>query len=305
MEIKTVSFIGLGALGVLFGHQMSKNMPKENLRFIADQKRIEKYKREKVYCNGEPCDFNYITPDEVQEPADLIIFSVKNEGLKDAVQAVKNQVGPNTIMISLLNGIKSEEVIGQTYGMDKILYCVAQGMDAVKVGNQLTYDHMGKLCIGERESGYTSDRLKTICNFFENVKISYEAVSDIYKHLWGKFMLNVGVNQTVAIYGNDYSSVLKEGKYRDIMIAAMREVMALSVSEGVPLTEEDLNYWLSVIGKLSHRGKPSMRQDVEAKRYSELDLFAGTVIELGKKHGIPTPVNQDLYNKMKEIESAY
>lgn len=305
MEIKTVSFIGLGALGVLFGHQMSKNMPKEDLRCVADQKRIEKYKREKVYCNGEPCDFHYVTPDEKQEPADLVIFSVKYDGLQDAIQAVKNHVGPNTIIISALNGIKSEEVIGQIYGMDKVLYCVAQGMDAVKVGNQLTYDHMGMLCIGEREPGNVTDRVQAVCEFFKRVKVPYEAVPNMYKHLWGKFMLNVGVNQTVAVYGNDYSSVLKEGKYRDIMIAAMREVMTISKKEGVSLTDEDLSYWLSVVGKLSHQGKPSMRQDVEAKRYSELDLFAGTVIELGKKHDIPTPVNQDLYNKMKEIESTY
>ncbi len=153
MNIKTVSIIGLGALGILFGHQLSKKMPKSDLRIIADQDRITRYENEKIYCNGESCHFNYVTPEAVCEPADLLIFAVKFDGLENAVQAVKNHIGENTIILSALNGITSEAVIGQTYGMDKVLYCVAQGMDAVKVGNELTYTHRGMLCFGDREPG--------------------------------------------------------------------------------------------------------------------------------------------------------
>ena len=87
--------------------------------------------------------FHLSGPDEPCEPADLLIFTVKYNGLKDAIQAVKNHVGDQTIILSALNGISSESVIGQAYGEEKILYCVAQGMDAVKEGNQLTYDHIG------------------------------------------------------------------------------------------------------------------------------------------------------------------
>ena len=132
MEIKRVSIIGLGALGILFGNQLAKKMPKEALKMIADQDRIKKYETEFVYCNGEQCYFNYILPEDSCEPADLLIFSVKFNGLYEALKAVEHHIGENTIILSLLNGITSEAIIGQTYGMDKVLYCVAQGMDAVK-----------------------------------------------------------------------------------------------------------------------------------------------------------------------------
>jgi 2-dehydropantoate 2-reductase len=89
------------------------------------------------------------------------------------------------------------------------------------------------------------------------------------------------------------------------MISAMREVMALSEKEGINLTEDDLSYCLSVLSKLSPEGKPSMRQDMEAKRYSEVELFSGTVLKLGKKYDIPTPVNEELHNKIKLTESKY
>jgi 2-dehydropantoate 2-reductase len=305
MEIRKVSIIGLGALGILFGNHFAKRMPKEDVRIIADRKRMDKYKKEHVYCNGEPCDFHYITPEEPCEPADLLIFTVKYEGLQDAVQAVQHHVGKDTIILSALNGITSEGIIGQVYGLDKMLYSVAQGMDAVKVGNKLTYDHMGMLCFGDQKPGMISDKVKTVAAFFDNIDFPYEVDTNMNKRIWGKFMLNVGVNQTVAVYKSNYGEVQREGEARDTMIAAMREVITLSEYEGVNLTEDGLNYWLSVLATLSPEGKPSMAQDLEARRYSEVALFAGAVLEMGEKHQIPAPINKKLYDTIKSIEGTY
>jgi 2-dehydropantoate 2-reductase len=305
MEINKVSIIGLGALGILFGSHLAKRMPMEAVRIIADRKRIDKYKKEQVYCNGEPCDFHYVAPEEPCEPADLLIFTVKYEGLHDAIKAVQHHVGKDTIILSALNGITSEGIIGQVYGVDKILYSVAQGMDAVKEGNKLTYDHMGILCYGDQEPGMISDKAKSVAAFFDKVDFPYEVDTNMNKRLWGKFMLNVGVNQTVAVYKSNYGEVQQEGVARETMIAAMREVITLSEYEGINLTEADLNYWLNVLAALSPEGKPSMAQDLEARRYSEVALFAGAVLEMGEKHQVPTPVNQKLYNTIKSIESTY
>jgi len=301
MVIKKVSIIGLGALGILFGNHLAKKLPRTDLRIIADQDRIQRYKEDGVFCNGERCDFNYVRPQEVCEPADLLIIAVKFNGLDDAIRAVKQHVGEKTIILSLLNGITSEEIIGEAYGRDKILYSVAQGMDAVKVENQLTYDHMGMICFG----GNKTEKVNSLAEFFEQAEIPYEVDSDMLKRLWGKFMLNVGVNQTVAVFESNYGEVQLEGPARTMMISAMREVMALSEKAGVRLTEEDLDYWLSVLGTLSPDGKPSMAQDVEAKRFSEVELFAGTVVKLGKRYDVPTPVNQELYQQIKLAENQY
>lgn len=305
MAIQKVSIIGLGALGVLFGNQFSKKMKAEDLRIIADAERIQRYEKDKIYSNGEECSFHYVTPKEQVEPADLLIIAVKSTGLQDAIQAVKHHVSDKTIILSLLNGISSEEMIGETYGMDKVLYCVAQGMDAVKVGNQLTYHNSGMICFGDRYPGPASSKAKELASFLEEMNIAHEIDEQMFKRQWGKFMLNVGVNQTVAVYESNYGIVHEQGEARDTMIAAMREVMALSEKENVHLTEDDLNYWLQVLGTLSPTGKPSMAQDVEAKRYSEVELFAGTVLKLAKKHGIQTPVNEELYSKINDKESQY
>ncbi|MDR6999228.1 ketopantoate reductase family protein [Neobacillus niacini] len=300
-----VSIIGLGALGILFGNHLSKKMPKGDLRIIADKDRIKRYMEEGVFCNGESCEFQYLTPEDPCEPADLILFAVKFNGLDDAIRAVKHHIGENTVILSALNGISSEAIIGESFGMDKVLYCVAQGMDAVKVGNQLTYDHMGMLCFGDREPGVISSKTRRVAEFFEKMEVPFEIDPNMQRRQWGKFMLNVGVNQTVAVYQGNYSEIQKEGQARDTMIAAMREVIQLSEKEGIHLVEEDLNYWLDVLSTLSPTGKPSMAQDMEAKRMSEVDLFSGAVLGLGQKHGVSTPVNKELYEKIKTMENKF
>jgi len=305
MEIKTVSIVGLGALGVLFGNHLSKHMNRENLRIVADSNRIEKYIHEGVFCNGVPCDFNYVSSDAACTPSDLLIFSVKSNSLEAAISTAKNQVGPNTLIISLLNGISSEEIIGQTFGMEKIIYSVAQGMDAVKIENKLNYQQMGMICFGDMKNDLTSEKVLVLDDFLNKMFVPHEVSPNMHKKLWGKFMMNVGVNQSVAVFECDYGGVQRDGIARETMIAAMREVITLSEKEDVFLTEDDLNYWLRVLEGLNPQGKPSMRQDIEAKRYSEVNLFAGTVLTLGRKHEIDFPVNQMLYNKIKALENDF
>ncbi len=161
---------------------------------------MTRYENEKFIVMVNVANLIMLHQKNVCEPADLIIFTVKLDGLKNAIKAVKNHIGENTIILSALNGITSEAIIGQTYGMDKVLYSVAQGMDAVKVGNELTYDHMGMLCFGDREPGLISEKVKRVADFFEKMKFPYEVDTNMNKRQWGKFMLNVGVNQTVAVY---------------------------------------------------------------------------------------------------------
>jgi 2-dehydropantoate 2-reductase len=305
MTIRNVTIVGLGALGILYAGSLAGKMPKENLHIVADTGRIKSYREKGILRNGRAMDFQYMLPEETVEPADLILIAVKYEGLENALKAIHNHVGPGTILLSLLNGIRSEEDIAAVYGWDKVLFCVAQGMDAVKEGNALTFTRHGLLCIGDTKAGPASDKLIAVRDFFEQTGIPYVIDPDMRKRMWGKFMLNVGINQTVAVYEGDYGSVQRPGEARDVMIAAMREVLPLAAAEGVNLGEEDIEYWLSVVDPLNPAGKPSMRQDTEAKRKTEVELFSGTVLELSKKHGIPAPVNRMLNDKIREMEDGY
>ena len=164
MDIKNVSIIGLGALGILFGQQMAEK-PGSKLTIIADEGRIEKYQKQGIFCNGKPCDFHYQTPDD-HGIADLILFSVKISGLNDAIRSVKSHVGPDTILMSLLNGITSEAIIGAAFGEANLIWAVAQGMDAVKEANRLQYRNPGMICFGNRNGDEPSEKVARVQRFF-------------------------------------------------------------------------------------------------------------------------------------------
>jgi 2-dehydropantoate 2-reductase len=93
----------------------------------------------------------------------------------------------------------------------------------------------------------------------------------------------------------------KEAK--DLMVSAMREVIQLSQKAGVNLSEEDISGFDPYLFRLNPQGKTSMLQDVEAGRKTEVEMFAGRVIALGRQFNVLVPVNQMLFDRIRAIES--
>ncbi len=91
---------------------------------------------------------------------------------------------------------------------------------------------------------------------------------------------------------------------RDLMRSLMEEVVALAPEAGIDLGTEDIDEWEKILAKLSPAGKTSMLQDVEAGRKTEVEIFAGRVVELGRKYNVPTPVNATVQRIIKVIESG-
>ncbi|MDI9460675.1 MAG: ketopantoate reductase family protein [Saccharofermentanales bacterium] len=303
-QIKTVSLIGLGALGLLFAEPFASAASPGGFRVIADASRQEKYRKEGLYNNDKELSFNMFRPDETCEPADLLIFAVKYGQLPRAIADVARHVGDQTIILSLLNGISSEEDIRAVYG-DKVIGCTVQGMDATKEGNRLYWKNMGGFTLGELYSDQITPRLLLVADYLTRAKIPYTLVTDMRDRMWGKFMLNVGINQVVSVCEGNYGLVQREGPERERMIAAMREVIPLAEAEGIRLGEKDILYWLDVIKPLAAEGMPSMRQDLLQGRKTEVDLFAGTVVKLGHKYGIATPINQALLEEILTLEKDF
>lgn len=115
-------------------------------------------------------------------------------------------------------------------------------------------------------------------------------------------MINVGINQTSAVMRAPYGVFQRSQEAQDVMDSAMREVIAVAEAVKVRISGEDIDNWYSFLSQLSPDGKTSMLQDVEAKRKTEVEMFSGKMIELGKSYSIPTPVNQTLYRIIKVIE---
>ena len=298
MKIQHIDIVGLGALGVMYADFFTRKLGKECVRVLADKERVERYRKETVTFNGKVCDFNYRDAAEETESAQLLLFTVKYGALEQAMEEVAHLVGPDTILLSALNGIRSEEDLGRKFGKEKVIHCIAQKMAAMKEGNAAVCTNPGELALGVLDEGKKKN-LDVVKLFFDETGFPYSCPENMRHAMWAKLLCNVGVNQTLALYGGTYRDVQKEGEAREMMKAAMRETFLVANAEGVDLTEKDLHEWVGIIDGLNPDGEPSMRQDSKAGRKTEVVLFAGTICELGKKHCIATPVNDIFMEKIR------
>lgn len=302
-SINTIAIIGGGALGALYGSTFCE-MDSSCVSFVAEGNRRERLTSEGLTINGKVYRIPVISPEETSQYSDLIIVAVKYNQLDAAIHDMRNRVGDNTIIMSVMNGIDSEERIGAAYGMDRILYTVAIGMDAVREGNTVTYTNPGRIFFGEARNEKITERVRNIQLLFSRAGLIYDTPPDMLHALWNKFMVNVGINQASAVLRADYSVFQTSKEARELMASAMKEVINVAGAMKINLTEDDICAFDQFLMKLGPKGKTSMLQDVEAGRETEVEMLAGQLIKLGERYGVPTPVNKMLYEKIKKIEAG-
>ncbi|WP_225743165.1 ketopantoate reductase family protein [Marinilactibacillus sp. Marseille-P9653] len=304
MNDKTVAIVGLGALGILYGQHLSNALGKDRVKVIVSKERKERYERDGVTLNGEPCDFNYVLETDQGDPSDLVIVCTKSLTLDSGMDSMKHQVGPQTTILSLINGITSENILGARFGQEKVIPTVAIGMDATREGQNVRSKVKGWLQIGA-EVPEKMARLNTVAAIFDEAKFPYVIEENIMLKIWEKFIMNVGVNQVVMVHETTYEGIQTGGAYHEQARAAMQEVIEIAQAEGIPLEEKHIQNAFDIIDTVDPKGMPSMRQDGLAKRQTEVALFAGTILEKAKQYGISTPVNEELYKRIKEIEKTF
>lgn len=303
-EINRVHIVGMGALGLLYGDLIQKHLGSEAVTFVMDPARCEKYQNKTYLINGVDTKFRKISCTEAT-PCDLLIVAVKDTGLQSALEVMASSVGPDTVIVSVMNGISSEQTIGSRFGMERMIHTVAQGMDAMHFSGRLEYSKPGQLCMGVLPPA-PKEILDRVCRFFDRASMAYTREPDILHRMWGKYMLNVGINQGCMVYGTTYGGALEEGSEVNMtVVAAMREVILVANAEGVNLGEADLKQYLDLMATLAADNMPSMAQDRVNKNPSEVEMFAGTVLKLARKHGIPAPANAFLKRRVREIEAEY
>ena len=300
-KITNVSIIGLGAIGGSYAARLYEN-DSVNLTVVADSRRIEKYNTNKLAVNGKSFGFKFLQPDSDAAPADLVLISVKYNNLSQAIDSIRKRVGPDTVIMSLMNGIDSEEIIGEAFGMEKLLYSSCVGIDAVREDNNIHYTSFGKLYFGERENQLHTERVERVKVLLDESGIPYHIPENMIKALWWKYMVNIGLNQISAVLGAPYGVFNTVKEARELGDAAMKEVIDVSLKAGINLEEESIGEVHRLVDTLSADGKTSMLQDIEAGRKTEVEMFSGVLREMGRKYGVPTPVNDTLHRMIRTLE---
>lgn len=287
--MKKVIICGLGAVGLTYAVKLKD---KCDLRILVDEDRFLKFQKQKPVFNGAVQEFEYLLPQDSFKP-DIIIISTKSDGLKSAIQNIKNFVHKDVIILSLLNGISSENEIKSAYPSAKVLKSYFVGHSAVRVGNSVTQDGVGEIVVEFEPQ---------IVEFFKKCNIDYSCPIDINYSMWLKYTLNLFSNQASAILNMNFGELKENTNFINFTKNVIKEIRLIAQAEGIRNLENLEKDALDFLSRMCNEGKTSMHQDILAGRKTEVDIFAGEIINLGKKYGIETPYNQIMYEMIKILE---
>ena len=303
-----ICMLGTGSLGSTIGGTLAQGGSEV---YFVDQwkEHIDKINENGLKMTDEKEDW-YVKVDartsaEGMGPVDLVIVLVKSFATKEAVSQLKetNVIGENTLVMSLQNGLGNEETIAEVVGEANVIsgktYVGGRLLSPgyVSAGVKGKYTYIGEL------TGEITDRIQAVCDEFNKAGLLFEVSDNIKGLIWDKLLINVAAGALCGITRLPYGPLYEEEYIKETAVAAIQEGIDVAKAAGVKLKSEDPEYpWYAASEGLPETFKTSILQSLELKRPTEIDFINGSVVEWGKKFGIPTPVNRTLVTCVKGIE---
>lgn len=299
MNIKSVAVLGAGAVGsyVIWGMSRKKDI---RLGVVAEGERAERLTKDGCRINDEVYRPEVWSPQEAKD-VDLLIVSLKYGSLPGVLESIKTIVGEHTTVMSLMNGVDSEELIAEQIGDEKVLRSLIK-VASHKEGQGYCFNPETTLGIifGELKAPFDSERVQAIESLFADTGIHFRSTEFIREEIWGKFRLNVCNNLPQAILGAGVGCYSDSTHMKAISDGLRRELEQIAHAKGIDMSK---------LAATSGRGSAvpasarySTLQDLDAGRHTEIDMFSGTLLRMGEELGIPTPYNEYTYHMIKALE---
>ena len=240
---------------------------------------------------------------EGQSPVDLVIVLVKSFHTASAMQAATQLVGPDTVVLSLQNGLGHEDILADIVGRSHVLAGKTYVGGVMLAPGRIIAGTAGKeTLIGELD-GRVSPRAQRIAGAFNQAGLATTVSDNIMGTMWDKLLINVATGALSSITRLTYGALYKIAEVEATALAAVQEAMCVAHASGVQLSYTDPKApWLKAAAGLPDDFKTSMLQSLEKGSITEIDFVNGAVVRWGAQLGVPTPVNQTLVACMKGIE---
>lgn len=299
MIIKSVAVLGAGAVGsyVIWGLSEKKDI---RLGVIASGERAKRLKNKGCKINDTVYHPEVWTPEEAHG-VDFLIVSLKYGALPGALDDITAVTGENTVIMSLMNGMDSEEIIAEKAGAEHLLHAVIK-VASHKENDGYVFNPEATLGIifGEVSAPYDSERVQAVLDLFSGTGLHYRATDCILEEIWSKFRLNVCNNLPQAILGAGVGCYRDSVHMKAISDGLRAELMAIAEAKGIDINKADVSSGRG--SAVPPTARYSTLQDLDAGRHTEIDMFSGALIHMGKELGIPTPYNEFTYHMIKALE---
>ena len=298
MEIKTVAVLGAGAVGsyVIWGLSRRKDI---RLGVIAEGERAERMKKG-CLINGTVYHPEVWTPQDARE-TDLLIVALKYGALPAALEGIRMIIGENTTVMSLMNGVDSEELISEKIGASHVLHSLIKiASHKEENGYYFNPETTIGIIFGELTAPYQSERVQAVESLFKDTGLHYRVTEHIREEIWSKFRLNVCNNLPQAILGAGVGCYQDSVHMKQISGGLRRELEAVAAAKGIDISQADSSS--SHGSAVPPSARYSTLQDLDAGRHTEIDMFSGALVRMGRELGIPTPYNEYTWHMIKALE---
>ncbi|MDQ5987515.1 MAG: 2-dehydropantoate 2-reductase [Syntrophus sp. SKADARSKE-3] len=300
-----ISIFGTGGVGGYFGGLLAKSG--QDVTFIARGPHLQAIRKKGLLVKSVFGDFD-VSPAQVTDKpseagsADLIIVATKTYHTDDAAQAIKPMVGPDTVVMSLQNGVDSAIRIGQVVGMEHMIggaTWLSAAIEAPGVIGQ--YSQFRRIVFGEF-NGQKTPRVEKIYDLLSKTGATIELVEDINKVLWTKYVFIASASAIGCLTRATFGEYRQVPETRAVLTAAINEVKSVAQANGILLDSDITEKTLAFIDGSAPVIKTSMHRDIEAGKVSELESMIGFVVQLGKKLNVPTPIMIFAYAMLKPAQ---
>lgn len=237
---------------------------------------------------------------------DLLLVLVKSFHTREAITSSTSIVGPDTVVLSLQNGLGHEDVLAEVVGRDKVMAGKTYAGGVMLGPGRIIRGTEGKeTYIGELE-GRMTDRVQRVAAAFNAAGLITHISDNIMGTIWEKLLVNVATGALSGITRLAYGDLYQVPEVKACALAAVQEAMDVARACGIGLSVNDPEQpWIKAAAGLPPEFKASMLQSLERGSVTEVDYVNGSVVRWGQKCGVPTPVNSTLVACLKGIERRF
>ena len=305
-----IAVMGAGGVGGYFGGLLAR--AGQNVTFIARGPHLEAIRNNGLRVeSGNDGEFT-VPGQATDDPAsagvqELVLFTVKMYDNDAAINAIAPLLGPDTIILTMQNGIDNGEQLVEKYGADRVMIGSAYLEGRISEPGVVTQGGPGAASFGERTTGIT-ERGQRLLAVFQDANWRVDLLENMTGMLWKKFAYLSGSAGICAATGCTYGELRTVPETRSAIQSAIAEALAVGEASGAPLEPDSLEWSMNALDNFPATGMASLAKDFAESRPVELEGLTGTVIRMGRELGVPTPVNDALYAVLKpranRIEAA-
>ena len=302
-----IAIVGAGAVGGYFGGLLAR--AGNEVTLLARGEHLDAIRRNGLEVRSSRGNFNvavHATENPADTgPVDLAFLTVKTYQNAVAIPSMAPLMGRSTSVITLQNGVEAYKEVGRAYGMDRVLPGAAY-IETHLAGPGIV-EQVGdvvRIVFGE-SNGPSTQRALDIQDTLRAAEINSELADDVLKALWAKFIFIATLAGVTSTSRASMASLLADPESKAMVISCLREIEAVGRAEGIGLDDDVVDKIMAYMESTAKDLHASMHTDLELGRPLELEALNGSVVRLGREHGIPTPVNDVLYSLLVVHKAGY